>query len=597
MSVYLHPESLSPDPLYGSARGKRVPGGRIAAVHPHRLARVYPEQNVPRADAFHLHRPAPHITLRPDTDGRVEVLIDFGTELEAELEFSVETASAPVNLYVAFGESVPEAEGWGKPTDHPLAVEAWHLARRGRSRRTFDTRGFRYVRLQAFDVQKSLTITRLCAHAWFAFDRQRGDFQCDDTRLQRVWQSSVYTARICARPEGYWDGIKRDRVGWFGDARVTQLVADAAFADPEPAMTMLLQLPVDTWTMGIPGYTFAAVAMFLQHLLSYGTAHPATEEVYARIRTALAWAKRTQRGANEFLKRDPRIDYFGTIPFFDWSPMPLGGTFEQISCLQCQYVEGLRMAAVVARWLGHPKDATAWTKQADALAKKVKSVFWRRGRGMVHTLAKTTKRWEPLAIDSEYPPKFHRLPSLGESGPSRHSQTFAVWAGLVESQSEKRAVLKTLQSKTLPPLITAYFRYFELTARAECGDATGAILSMRDYIGDVLESFDSPTLWEFHDPAIRDFRAWCLGDWPKSLCHPWGGGIVPLLQRYLFGIRILEPGWKRIAIQPEADFPCTFHATIPTPRGEIVVERSSRSEAIRVDVPREIAVDDRRTGR
>ena len=77
-------------------------------------------------------------------------------------------------------------------------------------------------------MRGTLTLTKIVAHAWFAYRGQGGDFQCSDRLLDGIWQASAYTARLCSRPDAYWDGINRDRLGWFGDARITQDTCDCA---------------------------------------------------------------------------------------------------------------------------------------------------------------------------------------------------------------------------------------------------------------------------------------------------------------------------------------------------------------------------------
>jgi hypothetical protein len=76
---------------------------------------------------------------------------------------------------------------------------------------------------------------------------------------------------------------------------------------------------------------------------------------------------------------------------------------------------------------------------------------------MIHTRHQVQTKWEPLvvlpipeSIENEFRRKWFRLPSIGPSGPSRHSQSTAVLAGLVSSDADRRAVLKTLCSTRVP---------------------------------------------------------------------------------------------------------------------------------------------------
>jgi hypothetical protein len=594
--MHIHPDSLSPDPLY-ARRGKPLAGGATGLlVHPHACVRVHPAQQGVRdwSRGLDLFTRPPELRLRPDGAGCLDMVLDFGTELEGELELSITTASL-CNVYISFGESLPEAETLGAPTTNPLQTIEWNITRGGRHRQRFAQRGFRFVRLQAHDVRRTLVLHVAGVHAWFAFRERRGDFTCSDRRFQRVWQTSVYTARLCTRPDTYWDGIKRDRNGWFGDARVIQETTDAVFHDPAPAAGMLPRLPTEQWTMGIPGFSFDAVAMLKQFILAHGLDHPVVGEVYGRVATMLQWARRTQTNRAGFIVRDAKASYFGNIAFVDWSPLPVGGKFEELSWLQCKHLEALRNAGLIARWMGRAGDADRFHAQAERLARRIVRVFWRPGRGMLHTLNQTTRAWEPLVVlplvgDNEYRRRYFQNPPLGPSGASRHACALAGMAGLLTTPAMKRAALSVFRSGSVPPIITPYFKHYEAAARARCGDPEGAILAMRDYVGTQIEENDSATVWEWFEPEIRDLRRWRLGDWPKSLCHGWGSGAVPLALRHLLGVTAVGPGYSRVRIAPTLALPWRWEATVPTPHGPIRVRRGSKRGAVEYELPRNVEV-------
>src|SRR5690242_16380610 len=95
----LHPNSLSPDPTYGR-QATRVSDLECALdVEPHEIVRAVPALTEWRCP----------VRLPADANGRVELLLDFGMELDATLELVVTTPSV-CNVTVAFGESVVEAE-------------------------------------------------------------------------------------------------------------------------------------------------------------------------------------------------------------------------------------------------------------------------------------------------------------------------------------------------------------------------------------------------------------------------------------------------------------------------------------------------------
>jgi len=67
-----------------------------------------------------------------------------------------------------------------------------------------------------------------------------------------------------------------------------------------------------------------------------------------------------------------------------------------------------------------------------------------------------------------------------------------------------------------------------------------------------------------------------------SLCHGWAGGPAALLMTALTGLRILEPGFRRIRLAPVLGGLRCFDCSIPTPHGMLKVhcDRNSRKPEI-----------------
>lgn len=589
--MFHHPLSLSPDPLYGLGGG-----GGTQTLYPWKVIRC----SSPRrewadwADRLNLYDDPGPIILSPTSPRGVDFVLDFGTELEAELAIVLAGADEPV--YFSFGESLPEAETWGIPTTNPIQTVEWCPDSTAPARRLFAARGFRFLRIQAYGSRKPLRLDRIAARAWFAFGERAGDLQCDDPRYQRAWQTSVYTARLCTRSDTYWDGIKRDRVGWFGDARVIQETTDAVFADPRPALGMLNRLPTDKWVTGIPGFSLDAIAMFRQLLLFHGLKVPGRGLIWKRIKDLFAWIEKTQLNREGFIIRDPQAQFFGDVAFVDWSRMPIGGRFEELSWLQCKLLGAWRQAAEIAGWLGDAPAGAHYARRAERLALGIRNRFWNPRTGLTHTLNQTIRTWRHLRVlesvgGVEYRLDWAKKTRLGPSGPSRHSMAWAVWSGLVNSPGERRLALKVFNSQRLPPLATAYFLYYEQCARAECGEPAEAVRTQRDFVGRQIEENDSTTVWEWYQPALTDLRKYCLGDWPKSLCHGWSSGLVPMTLRYVVGLRPMAPGFGRVQFGPMGGGPAAFRLRHPTPQGMITAFREGEGKPVVVRCPARIKWD------
>jgi len=190
--VYVHPQSWSPDPTYGSTPTPLSDCRCAMALFPLRIVHIWPETENAQlwAATLDLFDDPGELVLKPDPHDRVDIILDFGTELDASLELCI-TTGALCNITATFGESLPEAQGF-IPGGMPRPDLMWHVPSAGVHSHHFDAikifgrtvektqRGFRYVRLLFQDVSDHITINTLAAHARFTFIERLGDLRCSD---------------------------------------------------------------------------------------------------------------------------------------------------------------------------------------------------------------------------------------------------------------------------------------------------------------------------------------------------------------------------------------------------------------------------------
>ncbi len=597
MSLYLHPESLSPDPTYGKVFRNSRTVLNACTVYPHALVAARPGSAETAAWAKQLRvskKPGP-LLIAPARNGQVNLLIDFGSELEGSLELAFRCA-VRTPLYVGFGESAPEAEGVGVHSTCGAQLPR-KVLRTIEPRKTntmvFAAQGFRFIRVHLVDVTAPVTLCGIRVNAQFAFEGYRGAFSCSDSRMQRIWHTSAYTARLCSREDAFWDGIKRDRHGWYGDARICKETVDNVFFDPRPAVSMMKELQTESWVNGIPHFSFDCIAMLRQHLLFYGIHTRDLHDIFRRVQALLRWVRSSQTSRDGLLARRDNVAYQFGIGFIDWSQQPIGGTFEELSWLQFSNIEGLQNAGDVAGWLGKRRVAAGYHAEAERLRRIARRRYWDPKAGFHHTLNEA--RRGPWKMPHE-PGLHHRLSyvekvRLGPSGPTRQANARAVFAGMCTGDELMKAVLvrKVFANPRVQRIITPFYRYYENAARAECGDPAGALLDMRQYVGDMIYDNDASTVWESFEPYVTGRIArLSLNSWPKSLCHGWGSGMVGLTARHLLGVEPLEPGYRSVRIRAVADLPWTFEAAIPTPHGTIRAIKERAHGPVRHSLPRGI---------
>ena len=606
---WLHQETLSSDPTQGRVPDLVEDGIPGYWVYPHGLLRGPDERNVSQwGERLHLLQdPGPVLISRP---GPVcDLLIDFGTEFDGHLVLEVSAAGA-FSFIARFGESIPEAEGLIE-NQAPFTEDYWYCPGAGRHQHRFENsawnawrhgihrepRGFRFVRLRLVEASGPVSL-HIRALALYPCPAPLATFSCEDKRMQRVWQVAAYTARLCTRTDCLWDGIKRDRTGWYGDARPIQAAIDWLTPLPEPVERMLSRFPVETWVNGVPVYSFDAIAMLRQFMLAHQISREQSLPHYLKIRAFLDWVVRTQTNSQGLITRDPKQPFFFDIGFLDWSDMPVGGRFEELSWLQIKHVEGLRQAAEIAGWLGEPGDAARFSARADSLQEAVIRLFWQPGSGFIHTLNHVGPVRNPRmpGYDGHYRRTYEDGVRLGPSGPTRQTNAWAVLAGICDPGMRQEILSGVFNNPDIPSIITPYFAWYEQAARARCGDRAGAVLGLTGYLADIIERENAPTLWEMWDPALHDARRFYSShEWgficSMSLCHGWGAGVIDLMVRHLMGVSLIEPGWRRIRSEPSEALGLCFHAELPTPHGMLDISRTEPGGPVHTRAPAGLNVE------
>jgi alpha-L-rhamnosidase len=72
--------------------------------------------------------------------------------------------------------------------------------------------------------------------------RYEGSFESSDPLLNRIWETSAYTAHLCMQDD-IWDAPKRDRGRWAGDLDIESRTILTTFGDTFLLEDTLRRLP------------------------------------------------------------------------------------------------------------------------------------------------------------------------------------------------------------------------------------------------------------------------------------------------------------------------------------------------------------------
>jgi hypothetical protein len=154
---------------------------------------------------------------------------------------------------------------------------------------------------------------------------------------------------------------------------------------------------------------------------------------------------------------------------------------------------------------------------------------------------------------------------------------------------------------------STFFSYYILAARAMAGKTAEALNDLREYYGAMLR-LGATTFWEdfsldwvesaggfeniarIDEPVTDgkvdihgDFGAYCYVGLRHSLCHGWSSGPAAFLARYILGVKILEPGCRKLEVRPNLCGLKFVRGTYPTPRGTVSIYADKNG--VTIDAP------------
>jgi hypothetical protein len=111
--------------------------------------------------------------------------------------------------------------------------------------------------------------------------------------------------------------------------------------------------------------------------------------------------------------------------------------------------------------------------------------------------------------------------------------------------------------------VIPFMNNYEALARFAGHDDKGALELIRRCWGGMVDTEPNSTFWEWKG------RKGGVDNHLTSLCHAWSAGVVPLLTKYVLGIRPQGPGFTRFAADPRPAGLDWVEGRVPVPGGFI----------------------------
>lgn len=519
-------------------------------------------------------------TIYPPRRGDVELLIDFGRELVGFWEFELDAPKGTVLDLYGF-EAIHPTDNGGFEIQHTWGLNnvMRYITKEGWQHYTsIVRRGFRYLILAVRFPKGEKRPVRIkalrCLLNTYPYT-ERGEFVCNDWRLNEIWRMCRYTLRLCSE-DTYVDCPAYEQTFWVGDARNEALIAYATYGGYELARRCWLLAGQSLWRSPLVesqvpiGWQDILTAWALlwvwacEEYYRYTGDEEFLREIYPFV------AQQMRNIAEKFIRPDGLFE-IEAWNMLDWAPMdtPRKGI---VTHQNAMLVEAYRRAATMALLLGKSEDA----KEFEALAQKVEDAInehlWDEQRqAFIDCIHADGRRSQVFSVQT---------------------QTMVYLCDAVTD--ERRLIIRRYLYEKPEGFVwfgSPFALFFLLEAYAKDGEFQRILDIIRREWGAMID-YGATTAWETLTPRTR------------SHCHAWSAAPAYFLSTYVLGVRpkgvTRDTGQgTRVMEYFIAPKPCDLEwarGRFPVPVGaqdegrgtrEIVVrwERSERQFAIWFELP------------
>lgn len=492
-------------------------------------------------------------------ENKASIIFDFGKELHGGLQ--IVTSFLPNKLgekvRLRFGESIAETisdvnpESGTATNEH--AMRDFEITLPWLGKLDIGNTGFRFVRIDLLGDSAQLNLKEIRAISVYRDIPYHGSFNCNDSLLNEIWQTGAYTVHLNMQ-EYLWDGIKRDRLVWVGDMHPEIKTINSVFGYNEvvPKSLDLIRdiTPVEEWMNGITSYSMWWVIIHKDWYLNNGDLEYLKQQKDYLLALLQKFASMVDDDGKENLDGHR---------FLDWpsSPYPEAIDAGYHALLKLTLEAGVELCSA----LGEDE----MTKLCSSKAALMKNVV-------------------PNHVNSK---QAAALLALSNSIPAMEANA------VIEKDGAKR--------------FSTFYGYYMLLAMAKAENYSGAMDIIREYWGGMLK-LGATTFWEDFDiewmenagridemptsdlvDVHSEYGDYCYVGLRHSFCHGWASGPTAWLSENVLGIKVLEPGCKKIAIEPQLGNLSWVEGTYPTPKGIIKVRHEKQSNG---EIKSEITVPD-----
>ncbi len=493
----------------------------------------------------------------------VSIVYDFGEVFAGHIGFELDgPAGATVDFYP--GEQLlPDGRVriFDGIAGYDVQIAHRYILKEGaQTWERFEWNGLRYLQVTYRNCTRGLQVKAVTVNLTGYPVQPRGEFECSDPLLNRIWQAGALTLARCMH-DAYIDCPSREQRQWM-DAYVDARINYAAFGDTALAARLIRQIaesqrPEGLTMMAAPGdfalagftnipdfclYWILMIGDYLEHADDPGI----VDEIYPAVARALQWFER-------HLDDD---DLLGNVPmwvFVDWAETDKQG---QVTALNALYAAALGVAADLARLVEHPRAAARYEELRLRVGAAINRHLWDERRGVYVDARHDGVPSRRLSQQSNA-----AVIAFGVAPAERRAR---VWATILDPARLVLTHALGADGKVTPfdeatqvVLAQPFYCHFLHRALRMAGRGETVVEHIRARWSDQLAG-GATTLRE----------SWQL-DPITSLCHAWSGTPTFDLTADVLGVSSTGPGCRRLRVAPVLAGLRWARGVFPTPQGDV----------------------------
>jgi len=397
----------------------------------------------------------------------------------------------------------------------------------------------------------------------------KGSFSCSEELLNQIYELGKWSVKICRQGIELDSPVHQENLFCIGDYMIESLVNNCTTGDY--SLTRLDIIRSANYLITTGGHRHHTNFAFLWPIWAYDYyMHSGDAEIF----------KETLEGMELFLQRyeifddaQGLLEHINNYMFIDWSwidgydmarpPRALGETV-----LNAFYYKSLTMVVKIYEILGNVEKARRYTEKCRKLKAAFQRTFFDKEKGLY---------CDGLQISTGVNEKRPENPK--KTYYTVYANTLAVLFDLCPEEKQTALIETILQTETADKA-QPYFLHYVLNAVYKTG--------LFDKYGlDIIRRWER-LVKECNKGMKEVFEA--ANDFVYDYSHGWGATPTYQLPVRMLGLEILEPGLKKIKLNPNLYGLKSASITFPTPYGAISCELEE-GQPSKVTVPDAIQVE------